>query len=87
MENPVKSPMEGIMMLRKLNEDNPKSVKVINQLAKLAIRTNQMDRAIERLLIAVGIDSENNTSNCLLAQAYEAKNDAANAQKYAAKCN
>ncbi len=87
VENPVTSPMEGIMMLRKLNEDNPKSVKVINQLAKLAIRTNQMDRAIERLLVAVGIDSENNTSNCLLAQAYEAKNDAANAQKYAAKCN
>ena len=79
--------MEGIMMLRKLNEDNPKNVKIINQLAKLAIRTNQIDRAIERLLIAVGIDSENNTSNCLLAQAYEAKNDAANAQKYAAKCN
>jgi len=87
VENPVKSPMEGIMMLRKLNEDNPKNVKIINQLAKLAIRTNQIDRAIERLLIAVGIDSENNTSNCLLAQAYEAKNDAANAQKYAAKCN
>lgn len=87
VENPVESPMEGIMMLRKLNEDHPNSVKVINQLAKLAIRTNQIDRAIERLLVAVGIDSENNTSNCLLAQAYEAKNDAANAQKYAAKCN
>ncbi len=87
VENPVESPMEGIMMLRKLNEDNPKSVKVINQLARLAIRTNQMDKAIERLLVAVGIDSENNTSNCLLAQAYEAKKDVANMKKYAAKCN
>lgn len=87
VENPVESPMEGIMMLRKLNEDHPNSVKVINQLARLAIRTNQMDKAIERLLVAVGIDSENNTSNCLLAQAYEAKNDATNAKKYAAKCN
>jgi len=86
VENPVTTPMEGIMMLRKLNEDNPKSVKVINQLAKLAIRTSQYDRAIERLLVAVGIDSENNTSNCLLAQAYEAKSDAVNAKKYAAKC-
>jgi len=87
VENPVESPMEGIMMLRKLNEDHPESVKVINQLARLAIRTNQFDKAIERLLVAVGIDSENNTSNCLLAQAYQAKNDAANAQKYAVKCN
>lgn len=87
VENPSGSPMEGIMMLRKLNEDHPKSVKVINQLARLAIRTNQFDRAIERLLVAVGIDSENNTSNCLLAQAYEAKSDIENAKKYAAKCN
>lgn len=86
VENPVTTPMEGIMMLRKLNEDNPKSVKVINQLARLAIRTSQYDRAIERLLVAVGIDSENNTSNCLLAQAYEAKSDTNNAEKYAAKC-
>ena len=87
VENPSGSPMEGIMMLRKLNEDHPNSVKVINQLARLAIRTNQYDRAIERLLVAVGIDSENNTSNCLLAQAYEAKSDMANAKRYGAKCN
>lgn len=87
VENPKESPMEGIMMLRKLNEDNPESTQVINQLARLAIRTNQFDKAIERLLKAVSIDPENNTSNCLLAQAYEGKGDTVNAQKYSIKCN
>lgn len=86
VDNPVESPMEGIMMLRELNTQYPENVAVINQLARLAIRTNQYDRAIERLLNAVSIEPKNSISNCLLAEAYEAKGDIASAKKYAVNC-
>lgn len=86
VENPVESPMEGILMLRKLAEDNPENVAVMNQLARLAIRTGQYDKAIERLSKAISIEPNNKTSNCLLAEAYQAKSDINNAEKYAAIC-
>jgi hypothetical protein len=48
VENPPNGqPMTGILELRGLNEKYPENTSVINQLAKLAIRTNQFDRAIQ----------------------------------------
>lgn len=67
---PDTSPMQGIQMLLKLNENNPENVQVMNQLARLAIRTNQTDKAIQRLEKALGLEPENNNSICLIAQAY-----------------
>ena len=87
VENPLSAqPMKGIMMLRDLNQNEPENVKVINQLARLAIRTNQFDRAIERLTKALTIDPNNKTSNCLIAQAYGAIGNTAEAEKYQSNC-
>jgi len=64
-------------MLLKLNENNPDNVQVLNQLARLSLRTNQTDKAILRLEKAISLEPENNNSICLLAQAYaQAGNDA-----------
>jgi predicted Zn-dependent protease len=87
VESPSKeNPMQGILMLRELNTKHPDHVGVLNQLARLAIKTNQFDRAIERLNKAISIDSKNNTTICLLAQAYSASGDAAQAAKYSKLC-
>ena len=87
VEHPMSDqPMKGILMLRSLNEQNPDDVKVINQLARLALRTNQVDRAIERLQHALNVEPENVLTNCLMAQAYEAKGSESEAQLYKSKC-
>jgi len=87
VENPpADNPMKGILKLRTLNEDYPENVSVINNLARLAIRTNQFERAVERLGQALKLNPENALSNCLIAQAYEGLNDTAQAAAYTQKC-
>lgn len=80
------NPMKGIMMLRELNEEHPESVKVILQLARLSLVTNQYDNAIKRLKEAENLDSNNKTTICLLAQTYRKLNDVVNADIYDKKC-
>lgn len=87
VERPVDSPMKGIMMLKELNQKFPRSVKVLNQLAQLAIRTAQWDKAIERLQSAIGIEPTNRNTICLLAQAYQGKGEVVLAKEYYNKCN
>ncbi len=86
-ENPPKdTPMKGILMLRDLNEQYPDNVLVLTQLGRLAIKTSQFDRAIERLSRAVELEPGNKAATCLLAQAYEGKGDAAKATDFKSKC-
>lgn len=83
---PDTSPMQGIQMLLSLNESNPNSVQVMNQLARLAIRTNQTDKAILRLEKALSIDPNNNTSVCLIAKAYMMAGKSNLASEYKSRC-
>ncbi len=86
-ENPPQdTPMKGILMLRDLNEQHPDDVLVLTQLGRLAIKTSQFDRAIERLTRAVELEPGNKAATCLLAQAFEGKGDAAKATDFKAKC-
>jgi tetratricopeptide (TPR) repeat protein len=86
-ENPPKeTPMKGILMLRDLNEQNPDNVLVLTQLGRLAIKTSQFDRAVERLSRAVELEPNSKTATCLLAQAYEGLGDAAKATDFKTKC-
>lgn len=86
-ENPPKdNPMKGVLMLVDLNKQAPENVMVLNSLGRLAIKTGQYDRAIERLTTALENEPENIKTVCLLAQAYEAKGDTENAQAFAEKC-
>lgn len=87
IENPLpKEPMKGILELRALNTEFPDNVQVINQLARLAIQTNQFDRAIERLTQALQLDPDNSTSICLLADAYKGSGDETAFEMYRQKC-
>lgn len=86
VEYPQENPMEGILMLRQLNEKNPENVQVMNQLARLAIQTNQIGRAIERLEKAVSIEPDNKQSVCLLAQAYKSAGNEEKAAELENKC-
>lgn len=87
VEQPLSdNPMKGILMLRQLLEANPQEVKVINQLARLGLRTNQVDKAVNRLETAIAIEPQNRTTICLLAQAYKAAGRQEESDKYSAIC-
>ena len=87
VENPPNGqPMTGILQLRELNEKYPENVAVLNQLARLAIRTNQIDKALERLEQAIAIEPENKNTNCLLAEAYGLAGQAPREESYREKC-
>ena len=88
VDNPPKdNPMKGILLLRALNESNPQNVQVLNQLARLAIRTGQNQRAIERLTTVLSIENENPIAICLIAQAYENNGEAEKATVFKQKCS
>lgn len=80
------APMKGILMLRDMIDKNPDEVKVINQLARLALRTNQNAKAVSRLEHAITVEPNNKTTICLLAQAYQATQDKEKADLYSALC-
>jgi len=50
---PQDNPMKGILLLRELEQQYPKNARVYTTLAKLAIKTNQWEKAAERLEQAV----------------------------------
>lgn len=86
VDNPDTSPMQGIQMLLKLNETYPENVQVLNQLARLGLRTGQFDKAIQRLQKALSFEPNNNTTICLIAEAYEKSGQSALAQEFQNKC-
>jgi len=87
VDNPIEdNPMKGILMLRELNEEYPGNTSVLNQLASLALKTNQADKALERLQESYTIDPSNNMTSCLLAMAYEMAGDAGKASEFSKKC-
>lgn len=86
-ENPPSdNPMKGITMLLDLNREQPENVLVLNNLARLAIRTGQYDRAIERLEKARSIEPDNANTSCLLAQAYEGSGNTEQAEAFGEQC-
>ncbi len=70
-ENPPQdNPMKGILLLRELDAQNPENVAVNSQLARLAIKTGQYDKAISRLEKVLTKEPNNGKLYCLLADAY-----------------
>lgn len=87
VENPPEdNPMKGITMLIDLNRDNPGNVMVLNNLGRLAVKTGQYERAVERLEQALDVEPDNVTTNCLLAQAYGEMGELQKAQAFEEKC-
>ncbi|MBK8549291.1 MAG: hypothetical protein IPL63_18680 [Saprospiraceae bacterium] len=87
VDNPDKeNPMKGILMLRELQEKYPKNTAILNQLAVLALKTNQIDKALERLNESYHIDSKNNNTICLLADAWQLAGDEQKAKEFKSQC-
>ncbi len=87
IDEPAKdNPMKGIQMLLSLKDKYPENASVLIQLGRLAIKTGQYEKAIERLNTVLTLDKDNDKANCLLAQAYEAISDMVNARLYNDKC-
>ena len=83
---PAENPMKGVLMLLDLNKKYPKNVPIINNIAKFALQTGQLDKAEQRLLTANSLKPNDKTTNCLFAQLYDAKGDVSKADEYRAKC-
>lgn len=86
-ENPPKeNPMQGVQMLLSLNKEYPDNVYILNNLGRLAIRTGQYARALERLQRAQNLAPENPNTNCLLAEAYQGNGQEQEAEQFRQRC-
>lgn len=86
-ENPApEDPMKAVMMLRDLEKRHPENPAVYNALGRLAIKTGQWSRAVERLEKAWSLDPSNPNTPCLLAKAYEELGEPEKAADFAKKC-
>lgn len=83
---PQDNPMKGVLMLRELNDSNPDNPAILLQLGRLAIRTNQLDRAVERLERVLQLEPGSKEAACLLADAYTGLGNQAKADSFAQKC-
>jgi len=87
VENPTTgNPMQGIQMLLTLQETYPENVGVLTNLARLAIKTGQFDRALERLTSALRIEPDNTLANCLMVSTLQSVNRDEEAKVYMEKC-
>lgn len=84
---PPDNPMKAVLMLRELESKHPDNASVYNALGRLAIKTGQWQRAVERLEKAWSLDKNNPNTPCLLAKAYEGAGDIAKSTEYAQRCN
>ena len=76
------NPMEGIQMIREVAERDPKNMYAQFTLGMGAMVSGQLDRAIERLSVVIENQPQNLEVMVMLAEAYEQKNDNANAIKW-----
>lgn len=83
---PQENPMKGILMLVDLNKKNPEDIGVLNNLGRLAMRTGQFPKAVERFSQVLALDKNNRDATCMISQAYGKLGEIEAAEKFAAKC-
>ncbi len=64
------NPMEGIMILRKIDSENPGNVKVNLELGRFSVMSGQFDKALERFGSVLQKDSLNLQARYMIAQTY-----------------
>lgn len=84
---PPDNPMKGILMLRELEQQYPDEPQVYITLAQLAIKTNQLDRAAQRLVKADQLRPGDPDIVCPLAKVYENLGQTGEADIYARQCS
>lgn len=83
---PQGQPMTGILQLRKLNETYPENTLVLFHLARLAIQTNQWDKAKERLNSIIKLDPGFSRAYCLMMDIAKHENDEVALKSLSLKC-
>ena len=83
---PADNPMQAVLLLRDLEQKHPENASVYNALGRLAIKTAQWTRAVERLEKAWSLDKTNPNTPCLLAKAYEGAGKPDKAAEFNALC-
>lgn len=83
---PPDNPMKAVLMLRDLEQKHPDNPSVYNALGRLAIKTGQWQRAIERLEKSWSLNKKNPNTPCLLAKAYEGAGNTEKSTEFAALC-
>jgi tetratricopeptide (TPR) repeat protein len=83
---PADNPMKGILMILDLNRANPDNPNILMNLGRLAIRTNQFDKAVERLERALTLDPSLTPAICMLGQAYAGLGQMDKAKSYEQRC-
>lgn len=86
-ENPnPDNPMQAVLMLREMESKHPENPSVYNALGRLAIKTGQWQRAVDRLEKSWSLDKKNPNTPCLLARAYEGLGNNDKATEFANLC-
>lgn len=83
---PPDNPMKAVLMLRDLESKHPDQASVYNALGRLAIKTGQWQRAVDRLEKSWSLDKTNANTPCLLAKAYEGVGNTEKAQDFKKRC-
>lgn len=84
---PPDNPMKAVLLLRDLEKKYPESPAVYNALGRLAIKTSQWQKAIDRLEKSWSLDKTNFNTPCLLAKAYEGAGQMDKSAQFAKICN
>ncbi len=74
---PQDNPMKGVLMLIDLNKNNPDNPTILFNLGRLALKTNQLEKAVERLTKVVDLRADFRQAHCLLYEVYSKLGDEA----------
>ncbi len=84
---PPDNPMKSALMLLELDKNHPQNSVVNFQLARLAVKTGQFEKAVKRLEeVVLKNDPNNRRAQCLAAEAYAGVGNAQKAQEFSKKC-
>lgn len=84
---PPDNPMKSAMMLLELDKANPQNSVVNFQLARLAVKTGQFEKAIKRLEeVVLKNEPDNRRAQCLAAEAYAGVGNTQKAEEFGKKC-
>lgn len=88
VEKPLEeNPMKGIQMLLALNSNHPEDTKVLIQLGRLGIQTNQLEKAAARFNKVLSLEPDNIAAHCYLGQIYSQTGNKSLAEKHLLVCN
>lgn len=79
-------PMKGVQMLAALTTSHPESALPPYHLARLAVKTGQLEKAKERIEQALSIDSTNAKIACLAIDIYKSVNEPQKASEWEGLC-